>query len=467
MSWYFFPRMLSAFIAIVVLVVMTRVLGPAEFGRYNITVLLGTIMFSVTFNWMIVSIGRFYFAEEHEGKTIATVIGAALILALFLVIISVAAHLILPSSWVNSVYYAAVFCVGHAMHEMGAACLRQYNEGAKFAAVTILRHIIGVPLAVTFVLNDGGFEGAVIGMSIGAALTGACALGIAVRRSGVVVPEIKSIKIYFSFGFPLAVVSSTSTYFTMLSQSVLAYLVGIEAVGYFAAAHSLAMRSLRLPMGTLSRVVAPSIFRSYETMGRSSSNRELDRYFSFLALISVPILVALICATDVFTKTLFQPNFAAETSKYLRVLALASFILGLQGAYFSFSFMRSKKTLLQLVITFVMLIVHAILCFSFVIFFGADGASYAFLATSIVSLSAYYYFGQMVDALRLDFRDVTKIVWGALVFAPFGLVSNELTMLPLQAALLVLGFTVMFIVLVCLNQHAAVTVWEKAQSWVN
>jgi O-antigen/teichoic acid export membrane protein len=463
MTWFFVPRMLSALIAIAILIVMTRVLGPADFGRYNLTMLAGTLLFSFTFHWLAICVGRFHHAREFEGKTIATVLGASALLVVLLLCLAAVVQLILPAAWIGGFFLAVVFCTSHAMHELGTVCLRQYNEGPKFAAVTLLRQALGVSLAVSFVLRGGGFASAVIGMSMGAALTGAYALIFAVRRSGIIVPPRDALKAYFRFGFPLAAVSSSASFFAMSSQSLLAYFAGMDAAGYFAAAQTLASKALKLPMTTLSRVVAPTVFEAHETSGTSSSDAVLDRYFSFLMLISIPVVVALVCAADVFTNLLFEPGFARKTDLYLRLLAPAAFIVGLQGAYFSYAFMRSKMTALQLGISVGSLLVHALLSLVIIYRFGAPGAPVAFLLSGVVSFSAYFYIGRKVDPLRVPMSEVSKAGLGAITYVPFALAAEMATNLTLQFAILGAGLIVMFGILVCVRQVAAVTVWEKAR----
>ena len=322
MTWYFVPRMLSAFIAILILIVMTRVLGAADFGRYNLTLLSGMLLFSFTFHWLAIAVSRFHHAPEFEGQTIAMVLGTSAILAVFMMCLVGLVRLVMPAAWVNSFFLAVVFCTTHAMYELGTGCLRQYKEGPRFAAVTLLRQALGVSFAVTFVLNGGGYASAVIGMSMGAAITGSYALVFAMRRSGIMTPRIGPLKTYFRFGFPLAAVASSASFFAMSSQSLLAYFAGLDAAGYFAAAQSLASKALKLPMTTLSRVVAPSVFEAHEINGTRSSDAVLERYFSFLMLISMPIVVALVCAADVFTNLLFEHSFA-EGSGPLSTAAFA------------------------------------------------------------------------------------------------------------------------------------------------
>ncbi|WP_170789465.1 oligosaccharide flippase family protein [Ruegeria lacuscaerulensis] len=467
MTWFFVPRMMSAVIAIAILVVMTRVLGPADFGRYTLTLLLGNLMFSFTFHWLAIAIGRFHHTPEFEGKTIAMSLSTAAILAVVLFVLAALVSVILPGGWIDGLFFAAIYCISHAMHELGTACLRQYHEGPKYAAVTLLRHGLGVSLAVGFVLTGGGYKSALIGMSLGAALTGAYALAVTLRRSGVARPKGAVLKTYLLFGFPVAVVSSTATFFAMSTQSLLAVFAGMDYAGYFAAAQTLASRTVRLPMETLSRVWGPSIFEALEKRGAQSSDAVLERYFSFLMLIAVPIVAALICAASVFANLLFDPEFADRTTGYLRVLAIASFTFGLQGAYFSFAFSRAKKTGLQLTITLCSLAVHVALSFVFIYLLGPPGAAVAFLISGLLSFLAYYHIGRRIDPIAVPVPEIFKAVAGAVAFAPLAVLAAESGGIVLQFALLSLSAVVMFVVFACLHQTAAAAAWRKIRGWAS
>ncbi|GAA6160692.1 hypothetical protein NBRC116589_28660 [Ruegeria sp. HU-ET01832] len=467
MTWFFVPRILSAVFVVAILVVITRVLGPADFARYNLTMLLGTILFSFTFLWLVIAISRFHHAKEFEGTTIAMTLGAGAILSVMVLVVSVIASLILPGAWVDGLFYAAIFSVSLAMHEVGTTCLRLYHEGPKFAAVTLLRHALGVAFAIGLVLSGGGYKSAVIGMSLGAALTGAYALGIALKKSGIAWPQLSAIKTYLWFGFPLAVVASSSTFFAMSSQSLLAALAGLEVAGYFAAAQALATRTLGLLMSTIMRVVAPSVFEMQEKHGTASSNAYLERYFSFLMLVSIPLAAALICAPEVLASLLFEADFVENSSEYLRILTLGSFIFGLQGAYISFSFTRAKRTGLQLTITCCALIAHVILSYLIIELLGARGAALAFALSALLSFMAYQYFGRKIDPVTVPAPEIYKAIAGIVAFVPLGLVANSSSGLPVQLGLLTLAAVAMFATLVAVKQTAALVVVAKIRRGLN
>ncbi|MEK6204184.1 MAG: hypothetical protein N2B02_00920, partial [Amylibacter sp.] len=76
MNIYFISRLFSSAFTVIILVVLTRVLEPADFGRYNITMIAGTAAFSTLFAWLTAAINRFHNAPEFRGETIAIAFSA-------------------------------------------------------------------------------------------------------------------------------------------------------------------------------------------------------------------------------------------------------------------------------------------------------------------------------------------------------------------------------------------------------
>lgn len=465
MIWYFAPRIVAAAMAIVVLMVLTRVLGAADFGRYNIVILSGTTAFAFLFAWLATSIARFHPDAEFDGKTIAYVLGAGLRIAVVIVPLGIAGYFLLPDGLSDLVGYAMLYCICHALHDVGLSCLRVWEERKKFAAVTLTRPLLGVALAVIFVLNGGGYTSAVLGMALGALLSGGYAVAIAVRRAGVAVPRKFAVRSFLSFGGPLALVTSVSSLYVLISQSLLALFASLEAVGYFAAANMLTMRTLRMTMSHLMRAVAAKIFRDYELHGQEESDKALGHYFSVLMLLSMPILVLLVFGGQPIASLLFEPDFANQVVPYLRILAVSAFLMGMQGAYFSFSFMRSKRTVLQLAIMFGSVGFHALVSLVLIRLLGAHGASYAFLASGIATLVVFVVVGRAINPIAIPVGETARTLPGVAAFALFVYAIDFIESPFLQIVIVVAGLLVMMLLLVASRQQAALFLVDRIRQF--
>ncbi|NNK79045.1 MAG: oligosaccharide flippase family protein [Litoreibacter sp.] len=452
MAWFFLPRMAAAAITLVVLVVLTRALGPAEFGRYNITMVVGTVAYAGIFAWLSAAITRFYAAPEFDGKAVAAALGLGARLILPVLLVLLLALLFLTGPYQLAVVLGACFCLSHALHEIGLSGLRVQGAGPAFAFSTLLRPLIGVALALALVFAGAGYGGALAGMALGAAVTGVFALWRVIRLSGITTPDLSMLSSFYSIGMPLAIVSSASMLLMLLSQTALGTLAGLDAVGIFAAAQVLAMRSIDMPMTTLSRASAASIFASFETHGHAESNRELSRHFSLLLLVSVPVAATLILANDTVSRMIFDQAFGDIVSQHLPLLAIAAFLSGIQGAYYDYAFTLARRTTLQLYIMAGLLAVHAVLSVILIWLLGPIGASWAVLATSATGLVTYAQLGKRIRPIGLPMGELKVMGLATAAFAPFALAADASSSLALALVFLASG-AVAFVVVLHIARH--------------
>lgn len=464
MAWYFFPRMLASAMTIVVLVVLTRVLGPADFGRYNITLVFGTVGYSFIFAWLAAAIVRFHNTPEFAGKVVANVLDTGIKLTLLLIPVVGLGYFLVPVDYRFAFFLGAIFCVAHSMQEVGLAGLRVYNSGPAYGAVTVVRPALGVLLVLVFVAFGGGYVSAVAGMSLGAAITGVYALNKVHKRSGLEKASREKLKSFFIFGEPLAVVTSGSMLIVLLSQFYLALFLDLGAVGIFAAAQTLAMRSIAMPMAMLSRASAASIFHAYEVGGHDASGRELTRHFSYLMLISVPIAATLIFANDTVSMIMFGKVYKATVSRQLPLLAIAAFITGVQGAYFAYAFTLSRKTVTQVFIMIGTTLAHAVISPVTIYFLGGLGASLAVLLTGILSSFTYIYLGRAHFPVSIPFEEFWKTGAAALAYVPFAIAADYQSSMPWAVTLLILGLIVFSAVLGVVRQAGFMIALSKFQS---
>jgi O-antigen/teichoic acid export membrane protein len=464
LAWFFFSRLMAAVVTLVVFLVLTRVLGPADFGRYNLTVLTGTIAFSVVFAWLSAAIVRFHNAPEFEGRALAKALGAFLRLGLAASLVVALAALAAPADRAAAILLAALFCGAHALHEIGLSGLRVYNQGPLFAAVTLARPVLGVALALLLVYGGGGYGSAVIGMSVGAALMGLYGLFRVSRRSGIATPDMPTLRAFFAFGGPLAAVASVSMLMMLISQSFLAWLVDLETVGIYAAAQTLAMRSISMPMLMASRAWEATVFKTHEEHGNEAADRVLARQFSFLLLVALPVVVTMCAANDTVASIFFDQSFRADVARHLPFLAIASFLAGLQGGYFALPFMIGRKTLIQLIVTAGVTAAHGIISVALILGFGGIGASLAFLVSMVLAIGFYILVGRSIRPVRAPWREVRAGLAAAGVMLPFALAADHAGSLAAALVLLAAGSVTFLAALLLLRQDAAMRVVRRLSS---
>ncbi|MEL6640182.1 MAG: oligosaccharide flippase family protein [Pseudomonadota bacterium] len=459
MAWFFFPRLISAFIAILVLVILSRVLGPADFARYNITILFGTVGYSFVFAWLAIAIVRFHSSEKYSGRVIAYALHTSAKIAIFLIPIVAVGCFFAPSNYLAALVLGSVFAVAHTTQELGLAAFRVYRKGPAFAFITLMRPLVAVSLSVAFVLLGFGFVGAVIGAIAGALLAGGIALYKVFPKSGAEPASAQQIKEFLVFGVPLGIVTSGSMLIMLLSQSLIASFANLGAVGIFAAAQTLAVRSIAMPMLMASRASGAAIFSEYEESGMDAANVVLARHFSIVLLMSAPIATTLIFANEMAVLLMFGEVYQVVGAQHLQILSIAALIIGVQGSYFSYAFTLSRKTYGQLYILAAAIVFHGACTALALHLMGSIGASYAMLLTAIMSTAAYYFFGKRVSTdVALPIRPIWKIIVASVAMAPFAAYADGQASILVGIGLLFLGVFAYLVTLVLLRQTGILVV---------
>lgn len=454
MSWFFFSRLASSAVAFIIVVLLARILEPADFGRYNILMLSATAAYAIVLSWAGTATIRFYHDPALETRVLPVALGTVALAVALGVPIAVALGLLLaPAIWFG-IAAAAVFCAAHTLHEVGLAGLRVHQNGPQFAMSMVMRPLVGVALAVALVLAGGGGEAALLGMAFGAAVSAALSWTRLVRREGISWPQSGVLRPMILYGLPLGVVISGTIVQALFSQSLIGAAISMTDVGYFAAAQVIAMRVIAMPMITLAQAVDASIFKTVEDDAAAATEQALSRYVSSLLLFSAPLAALLVVANGTLADLIFGSAKAAAIAPFFPPLALAAFLTGLQGAFFAFAFTISKKSGVQLLLLPAVWAAHAVFTWAGVMLFGPLGAAYAALATATVALGLYVVVGARFRRVRLSRYEVRQIGVAVLVAVPFGIVADMTSSTPQSLGLIALGGAC-FVVALYVQGHLA------------
>ena len=251
MGWFFIPRIVAAAMMIVTLVLLTRVLGAAQFARYNIAITIGAVGYAFIFGWLSSSMHRFHKTPDFHGLATPVILGLTLRLMLVVLAIALVASLFTLALPGKFALLTVLYFLAHSLHEMGLSGLRVLHSGPKFAFAVIMRPVVAIILVILVLyLFNANYEGVLVSVSVAAALMGVFSLRTTFRQVGLVKPRLDFAKQFFVYGAPLAFVGGASTIMSLVAQFTIASAADYTAVGVYAAAHTLAMRTINMPMVT-------------------------------------------------------------------------------------------------------------------------------------------------------------------------------------------------------------------------
>ena len=448
MGWFFIPRLVAAAMMIVMLVLMTRLLGAAQFARYNIAITIGALAYALIFGWLSSSMLRFHKAPDFEGHATAVVLGITLRVMLGFLVLTLLYGLLIPAIPDKFVLLAAVYFLAHSLHEMGLSGLRVLHAGPKFALAVIMRPVGAIILMIiALCLFETKYEGMLISVTIAAATIGAFSFWTTIRKVGLLKPRFDFAKKFFIFGAPLAFVSGASMIMSLVAQFTIASVADFTAVGVYAAAHILAMRTINMPMVMLGRSMAATVYQSFEEDGESSATRQLLQYSSFLLLISLPIVTVLVFANQTVATLLFGNALKQGVAPHLPILAIAAFLSGLQGAFFSYAFTIQRRTGIQATIIIATTALHAVLSYILAILFGPIGVSYAMLAASSVGLTAFIIYGRRLHQVSVPREHIIKLAPALFALSLCAMAADRIRTMPLSIALIGMGVALFLVIL--------------------
>jgi len=438
--WFVLPRLIASAMTLVIMVLFFRMLGPADFGRYNFILVSGTMLHAYVFSWIDAALMRFHRAPQFEGQLESISLGLSGLMALVLALGCIGLLLFHPSmNGRVTVTLVVLFCLAHLLHELGTAFLRLYGRRRAYAAAILIRPFVAVTLGAVLILAGYGWIAVV-----GAAVAGACVAGLvslgpfmASRRPSL--PDAATLSTLLAYGLPLAIVRSYLMGLLLISQALLLYLQDTAAVGLFAAAQVLCFRSVGTVMNEVSKALAPKIFSTFEQEGKTRTDETLKSYLSVLLLMSVPITVPLIVANQTVARVLFDDDLAASVARQLPWLAGAAFGITFQGAFLSYAFTISRTTFRQFLMICGFTALHLGFSALGIWWAGALGAAIAMAATAGAMLGLTVLFGHRAYRMPLLTPDVWKMLAGVLVFVPWGLAADQVRSLPLALAVLMAG----------------------------
>jgi O-antigen/teichoic acid export membrane protein len=393
----------------------TRLLDPADYGRYALALSAMMLAHTLAFSWVEAAAFRFLPAARAQGREkdhFASLLALAGIAATLAGLIAGLALWLsgLPEAIAAAAWFAA-----------GAVFLRFLTKIAREtdrADHAVARYSIceGVYVAAGFGLGVGaitafdlGPAGPFLGLLAAGAIVAAADLPrlLAGAKGGRADPALMGS--YAAYGAALGLALALDLVVQTAARFILALTHGANAVGALAAAQGLAGRTLDLVFIWAGIASAPLVLSAFERGGAVAASPVARRMAGVLLALAAPAAVGLWLVAAPLSAVMVGEGLRAETASLLPWLAAAGLCQGLGLYYFSEAFQLTRKTaeraVLMLIPAAVTICATALLAPSF----GAAGAAQAALlgaATTLITLAA---FGRRHLELPWPWKDFVKI----------------------------------------------------------
>ncbi len=331
------------------IVILTRLLEPAEFGIYAIAMITTQFVHMGLFTWMEAAMARFQARAERENDVeshLATLYRMATLTGV------TGLALVMTVLWASPINPNLTFVLAFAL---GSTCLQViFNLGmeAHRAAHRIKRYsiayssttLVSFTLGILFILftplqASAPFLGAICGL----VLVGGLDFLFMLKRMRGGEFQSEKVKTYFTYGAPLCIGLLLSYALNSADVYIIAAMMGEVSAGEYNAGYNLANRSLEFFFVWVSMAVTPVAVTAMEQYGTEKSREILKNYGAALLWITVPAAtgIALVSKDAGF---ILGPGLRDNAVTVMPWIAFAGLINGTMNYYVHRGFMLSGQT---------------------------------------------------------------------------------------------------------------------------
>ena len=408
---YFFMRAVNGAIGLAALYFLTRLLTPADYGLYALGISSVNVAASVAFQWLIVSVARFY--PAHLDSTDA-LLNRAHRLFLAMAGVVVAGGLLwmgmnmggpVPGSLVAIIAGSAV---AMGLHNLHLQIMNARGEPLRWGLMTSIRAAGALTLAALAIEAGLGAGGALVGLGL------ACLLSVLLfgarwnwrtQQSTTRTVGSRALAVY---GLPLAMTYVSTMVIDVSDRFMLAYWHGTAGVASYAAAYDLTQQSVGVVMNVFFLTGYPRITAAWEQQGVEGARKAM-RPMAKSLLLATPVVVGIFVG---MAPQIAQVMFGAQTgtgaSELIPWITCAIAIGCIRAYFFDIAFHLKKSPQTLLWITGSMACINVGLNLVLIPAWGTQGAAISTLVAAIVGTVASWQFGRKADVYPQSGAEILK-----------------------------------------------------------
>lgn len=420
LSWTAFGRFGATAINLAALIVISRSIGPAEFGRFALAQAAAITGYSVIFYWLVSSVTRLSAIQDDLPAFRGAILIGYFLGCITTVLIGVIGDWLCRLLGIPGLgllpAVAVAGALGEAFYMRGLEHLRAFSLTGPYALLTLTRAALALILAIIgFELLAFTAEIALLAYAVGcllAALVFELLFPSGVRLSANWRGLLREI---WRFGNPL----STALIFRLAIQRVDRFVIGAvfgaEATGLYALSFDFANRALGIPLMVLNIVTYPAMINSWHTGSIEETKRLASLNWSGLLLIGLPSAVGLMLVAPEAITTLFGSAYAyPEVALITGIAGLCMLGEAVKLYHLDIAFMLKEETKAQITITGQAFVANLIGCLIVIPIFGPTGAAIIALLTVILLAILSYRSGQILFRMPIPMQPVAGILLSCL-----------------------------------------------------
>ena len=405
--------------AFILVLLLTRRLGAAEFGFYALVTLIGEMLDMGASNWIRFAFLRSDVSEPRAwrdglAKSIPLTAGFTLLAAL--VGLGLSAWMAPGRFWT---FFIAVitYVASNSSLRLGLATLQLQGRRAEYSILESLR-AAGI-LASGWIASAlwPNFVGVVLA---NAAVTGAFAAVSLFRGAAGMPPggmKSATFKARITYGLPIIALTFVSYMVASSDRVFLKLLAGAASVGVYAAAYSLARTPSDIVGNAINQGGFPELMRRHDTEGAEVAGKVVRNAFELMSLLQFTILGLVAGLSAAIGDGVLPPGFRAAAAQLMPIISVGAICISFKAYVFDNIFHATKTNWLQFATYAPAGIATVVACMLLIPSFGALGAALSFTIGSLSGLVSSYLLSMRFVRVRLNLVEFAKAAGLGLVAA--------------------------------------------------
>lgn len=443
---YLLSHGVPAIVGFIGIAIYSRLLTPAEYGRYALLFAVAALLNAIVFEWLKVSVLRLQKNGVSEDVFYMTVKATFLIL---MCITFILAGII----WIISDHIAGVLLLlalflswGQSWYQLNLSLLRAELNPLGYGKVAFVRAVLGLGLASLFILLGYAEVGLVIGLLFGLILS---VMPLLIKRWGFKVkPSIVSIpllKEYASYGLPLTITLLLGMIIHQSDRFIISAMMGVESTGAYAVTYDLTEQSIFTMMLIVNLAAFPLAVKRLESQGEQAAYKQVKTNTSMLLMIGTPVLIGFMMARESIAYLFLGEAFRETAVELIPFIAVGALLKGFKLYGIDILFHLKKQTKMQIIPVIVAACANVGLTIWLIPSYGLQGAALAtVIAYALAIASSWLIIRLQQPIFPFPYKVFVKILCsGAAMFialSPFSNQSSFLTLL-LQLIIGLLSYT--------------------------
>ena len=404
------------------IVILTRLLGSAEYGRYALAMITMMGLHMGFFTWIEAAMARYQARAEREGN-VATHVKTLYMYGLRTAVPALALFIAVLWALPIDAPLRNLMCVALASTslqlflnigmEAHKAAHRITRYSASFASHQMLSFVIGIMLIMFTPLREISMFWGIMAASV-VVLLFDLPFMLKQMKGGRV--ENDRAQRYFSYGMPISISLILTYLLSSGDMYLITHYLGDSAAGEYSASYNLANRSLDILFIWIGMAVTPIAVTALEKEGLKKSTEVLKNYGAALLWIAMPAAtgIALIAEPAGF---ILGESVRQGAVKIMPWIAFAGVMNGMISYYAQRAFMLSGKTKMFVWTMVPPVLLNIGLNVWLIPIYGLMGAVWSTMIAYAVGLLCALVMGRRYFPIPIPTRAFLQITFACLIMA--------------------------------------------------